>query len=248
VPRSTKVLVAVSAVLGLAIVTDLFLIRQAHEYFKNAQAVRLDPAGLKTYATERATPPKQGPRLVFFGDSRALMWNPPTEATRYQVINRGIGFQTTAQMLLRLDADVIQLRPSTVVLEGGINDLKTIADFPQQRAQIVADCEANLARIVEGCRGAGAEVVLVTIFEIGHVPPWRRPFWSNDVHKAVGDVNAYLRTLIRDGVVLFDANPVLTEGKDEVEPPYQLDYLHLSSAGYDALNRGLVPVLRALPR
>lgn len=246
--RSTRALVTLSVLLVLAVASDVFLVRVALEYFKRAEAIRLDPAGLKTYAGEQAAPPKDSPILVFFGDSRALMWNAPEGQTRYRIVNRGIGYQTTAQILLRLDADVAELRPAVVVLEGGINDLKAIPEFPQRRAEIVADCEANLARIVAGCRRAGAEVVVVTIFEIGHVPLWRRPFWSKDVHEAVGEVNAYLRTLVGARVVLFDANPVLTDGRDEVEPPYQLDYLHLSAAGYDVMNRKLVPLLLALPK
>jgi lysophospholipase L1-like esterase len=246
--RPTRALVTVSVLLAIAVASDAFLVRVAFEYFKRAEAIRLDPAGLKTYAGERAGPPKDSPVLVFFGDSRALMWGSPTQLTSYRIVNRGVGFQTTAQILLRLDADVVQLHPSVVVLEAGINDLKTIAEFPERRREIVADCEANLAKIVEGCHRAGAEVVLVTVFEVGHVSLWRRPFWSSQVHEAVGEVNAYLRTMTGDRVVLFDVNPVLTEGRDEVEPQYQLDYLHLSSNGYEALNRKLAAVLLALPK
>jgi len=246
--RSTKALAAVSVLLVAAIASDAFLIHAAREYFKTTLAIRLDPAGLGAYAGERGTLPKNESPLVFFGDSRALMWKAPDGPMSYRIVNRGVGNQTTAQMLLRLDADMAELRPSIVVLEGGINDLKAIPEFPERRAQIVADCKANLTQIIEACRRAGARVVVVTVFEIGHVSLWRQPFWSKEVHEAVGEVNSYLRTLTRDGVVLFDANPVLTEGKDEVEPAYQVDYLHLSSAGYDALNRQLLPLLRSLPK
>jgi lysophospholipase L1-like esterase len=174
------------------------------------------------------------------------MWLPPAALSGYRIVNRGVGYQTTAQMLLRIDEDVVKAQPKVVVIEAGVNDLRTIADFPKRRAEIVADCEANLARIVTGCRQAGANVVLVTIFGIGDVPLWRRPFWSSDVSAAIGEVNAFLPKLTGEGVVLFDANPALIGADGTIQRAYQFDYLHLSPAGYDAINAKLVPVVSPL--
>jgi lysophospholipase L1-like esterase len=236
----------VSLVLSFAV--NAYLVHTALDYYAGVTALRLDPAGLAVYAADRAKPPEDRPLLVFFGDSRALMWSAPTTSTGYRIVNRGIGLQTTAQMLLRLDEDVAQLHPALVVVEGGVNDLKAIARFPERHAAIVADCEANLARIVERCRRAGATVVLVTVFGIGDVSLWRKPFWSSDVAVAVREVNAFLPSLAGAQVVLFDADPVLVDERGNIRPAYQLDHLHLSSQGYAALNRKLVPVLSALPR
>jgi lysophospholipase L1-like esterase len=228
--------------LGVSLVGNLLLVRAAFEYFKTNSAVRLDPLGLKVYASERAHPPAGHPLLVFFGDSRALMWGRPA-AAGYAVVNRGIGFQTTAQVLARVDRDVVDLHPDVVVLEAGVNDLKAIADFPERRAEIVADCEANIRRIVDACRHAGATVVLTSVFELGDVSLWKRPFWSNDVAAAVNEVNAYLPTLASDGVLVYDANVALDDGHGHVRRPYQFDYLHLSPEGYAALTPGLLSLL-----
>lgn len=219
----------------------------------SANAIRLDPAGLKSYARDRArlgrdeAAPDE-PILIFFGDSRALMWPEPSTPTGYRVVNRGIGYQTTAQMLLRFDADVTALHPAVVVVEGGVNDLRTIVDFPERRAEIVADCETNLASIVDRCRQTGASVVVVTVFGIGDISVWRRPFWSSDVSAAVREVNAYLAKLAGGKVILFDTAPVLRDGTGEIARDYQIDHLHLSAAGYGALNRELGPLLSALPK
>lgn len=242
---------AILALLGAAIASlgaNVALVLGVLHYFEASEAVRLDPGGLKMYASERAAPPAGGPVLVFFGDSRAFMWTTPTAPLGYRVVNRGISYQTTAQMLLRIDADMTELHPAVVVLEGGVNDLKTIASFPERRSEIVASCEANLERIVNRCRQAGATVVLTSVFSIGDVPLWRRPFWSSDVSAAIREVNAFLPRLAGDRVVLFDANPVLVDERGVVRRPYQLDYIHLSSAGYAAINEKFVPLLLALPR
>jgi len=236
------------ALAGISLCAAAGLLYAALAYFRAAEAIRLDPAGLSVYAAERGKAPAGLPLLVFFGDSRAAMWLQPTPPAGYRILNRGIGFQTTAQMLLRLDADVTSLRPAVIVIEGGVNDLKTIADFPERRTEIVAECKANLQQIVERCRQSGATVVLVTVFRIGDLALWRRPFWSSQVAAAVLEVNAFLPRLAGDRVVLFDANSVLADGRGHIQPAYQLDYLHLSSAGYAALNERLSPLLATLPR
>lgn len=228
--------------------SDGALVRSNLGYFKNTLDIRLDPAGLKVYRAARSQPPPKGPLLVFFGDSRALMWNAPPELAGYETVNRGIGNQTTAQILLRVGEDVAPLRPSVVVLEAGVNDLKSIAEFRSREDEIVSDCEANIATIVEGCRKTGARVVLLSVFDLGDVPLWRQPFWSDEVGKSIARVNAYLPSLVRDGVVLFDANEVLAPNGDRVLPPFQLDYLHLSSVGYQALTERLTPLLPRLPQ
>jgi lysophospholipase L1-like esterase len=242
------VVVALLVLLVGSFGVNVYLARAAVHHFETSVSLRLDPGGLKTYAMERVKPPLDLPVLVFFGDSRARMWSEPALPTGYRIVNRGIGYQTTAQMLLRFDADAAQLHPNAVVLEAGVNDLKSIAAFPERRAEIVADCEANLERLVHLCRKADATVVLVTVFGIGDVSLWRRPFWSSDIAFAVREVNVFLRRLVEEKVVLFDASPVLEDGRGDIHGAYQLDHLHLSSAGYTALNLKLAPLLLSLPK
>lgn len=243
-------LVALTLALLASLAGNAYLLKSEEHERQATSAVRLDPAGAEVYASDRAAqapPPARPvrPVLVFFGDSRALMWSPPP-LPEYQVVDRGIGNQTTAQILLRVDTDVTPLHPAVVVLEAGVNDLKTLPEFPSRRAAIVAGCEANLRAIVLRLRAAGATVVLATVFSIGHVPLWRRPFWSDDVAASVVEVNGFLRGLAGDRVALLDANAALDAGGHEVKPAYQRDYLHLVPAGYAALNDALVPLVRGL--
>jgi lysophospholipase L1-like esterase len=237
-----------AVLLAASVIGNLVLVRTALDYFRNTLAIRLDPAGLRTYAADRVKPLAGGPLLVFFGDSRAYMWPEPKEPTGFRIVNHGISYQTTEQILLRVDEDAVSLHPSAVVVEAGVNDLKAIAQMPDQRAQIVADCEANLSRIVDRLTSSGATVVLVSIFEIGDVSLLKRPFWSEDVSAAVREVNAFLATLAGPKVVLFDANKVLDDGHGHVLHDYQMDSLHLVTAGYSALNAKLVPILGTIAK
>lgn len=245
--RQRVVMRALLAGLILSLLANFFLVRANEEYFKQVSAVRLDPPGLKFYATQRAVPPPQNrPVVAFFGDSRALMWALPKGLPNAELRDLGVGNQTTAQVLLRFDDDVARLKPKVVVLEAGVNDLKTIAEFPSAKRETIETCKSNLARLVAKARKIDASVVLVTVFAIGDVSIWRRPFWSSEIGPAVDEVNRFVRTLGQDGVVVLDADPILDDARGKIDPRYQYDFLHLAPAGYAALNERLVPIVQSL--
>ena len=64
-------------------------------------------------------------RIVFMGNSITEGWlqfHPEFFANK-SYVNRGIGGQTTPQMLLRFKQDVIGLNPAVVVILAGTNDI-----------------------------------------------------------------------------------------------------------------------------
>ena len=70
--------------------------------------------------------PKQGEnRIVFMGNSITEDWKSlsPNFFLDNNYVNRGIGGETSSQMLLRFRSDVINLKPSAVVILAGINDI-----------------------------------------------------------------------------------------------------------------------------
>ncbi len=62
-------------------------------------------------------------------------------------VNRGIGGQTTPQMLVRFRQDVIDLHPKVVVILAGTNDIA--GNTGPMRSE---DIEANLASMAELAR------------------------------------------------------------------------------------------------
>src|SRR6185436_828749 len=92
--------------------------------------VLADWAGLTRYGSENAELPKPKPgeeRVVFFGDQITEAWG---RAGAFfpggPYLNRGIGGQTTAQMLVRFRQDVVALTPKAVVVQGGGNDIASL--------------------------------------------------------------------------------------------------------------------------
>jgi len=95
--------------------------------FKESQLHNSDPDDLARYAdaNQKLAPPSpQKPRVVFLGDSITDLWrlNEYYGSDR-DFVNRGISGQITEEMLARMQADVIDLKPRVVLVLGGINDI-----------------------------------------------------------------------------------------------------------------------------
>ena len=102
---------------------------EGEEKMSCLDTVASDFGGFYRYAAANAAlaAPKPGEdRVVFFGDSITDNWSKPEYGGFFPgrpFVNRGIGGQTTAQMLLRFRADVLELSPRAVVILAGTNDV-----------------------------------------------------------------------------------------------------------------------------
>jgi lysophospholipase L1-like esterase len=233
--------IILSIFLLLSIAGNLVIYERAQRYYLLLNASHLDPLGLSAFD---ATPVnREQPVVVFFGDSRAADWPMPDQIKNVTFVNRGIGNQTTAQIVGRFQAHVAPLQPQIIVIQAGINDLKTIPLFPHQKESIVRNCEANLKQIIDLSIATGSRVIVTTIFPLGKLPLERRPFWSDDVAIAINDVNSFIETLASDQVTIFHTEDVLANPDGIVNPEYSQDFLHLNPTGYAALNEAIYELL-----
>jgi len=237
--KPTILSIALLLVLGSSIFLNILLLGRAKQYYRELNQTRLDPLGLNDNPVnaQPVTNTKQT-RVVFFGDSRAASWIAPN-LSEYEFINRGIGSQTSVQAIERFAYHVISLKPKIVIIQVGVNDLKTIALFPERRNSIIANCQGNIKRIVDESRNLGAVVILTTIFPVGEVPLERKPFWSDDISLAIKEVNAYIATLAGEKIIVFDTFPILGDSQGMILPKYRSDELHLNAQGYEILNQNL---------
>ena len=86
-----------------------------------------DWAHLKKFENENETLKKvnDSERVVFMGNSITEGWSSFNKDffVTNPFVNRGIGGQTTPQMLVRFKPDVVNLNPKSVVILAGINDI-----------------------------------------------------------------------------------------------------------------------------
>ena len=250
---SNRIFIYSLIVLTLSLISSItlnfILYNAANRYYRQVNATRLEPLGLNVYPSPESpaqTIKSDRPNVVFFGDSRASAWTHPSDIENFNFINRGIGAQTTAQVQQRFDRHVTPLAPEILIVQVGVNDLKTIPLFPQWKDEIIERCKGNIQQVVTDARKQKSIVILSTIFPLGKIPIERKPFWSEDIDRAIEDVNTFIESLADRDVIIFQTKPILAGEGESVKDEYRLDFLHINETGYAALNRELVSLLQTI--
>ncbi|MEO5922357.1 MAG: SGNH/GDSL hydrolase family protein [Bryobacteraceae bacterium] len=104
-------------------------------------------------------------RVVFMGDSITDFWNLEQYFPGKPYVNRGIGGQTTPQMLVRIYPDVIELKPTAMVVLAGINDIarNTGPSTPEMIQQ-------NIMAMTELAQHQGIKVILCSVMPVSDYP------------------------------------------------------------------------------
>ena len=230
------IIVALAAtVIGLCVGCVLI----ARTLYVDRARLRVAPLHLDRYrsANEELAATKS-PLIVFFGDSRIEQWNPIPSFAGYKSVARGIGGETTAQMIPRFEADVLQLKPAIVVIQAGINDLVAASILPEG-GRIVRDTIANLKWFATSARDAGIVAIVMTIVRPATPPIWRLPVWSSSIYATVSQVNVQVRNLSEVGARNLDADALLAVEGKALPSRFAADTLHLRPEAYQVLNKSL---------
>jgi acyl-CoA thioesterase I len=211
---------------------------QGEEKMTCLDAVASDFAGFYRYAQANAAlaSPKPGERrVVFFGDSITDNWSKEGYGGFFPgkpYVNRGIGGQTTAQMLVRFRADVVELRPAAVVILAGTNDIAGNAG-PVTAEQI----HDNLASMAELAGTHGVAVVLASLLPVSDdkKDASGQPL-SRTVQRPTESIRALNRWLAeyaaKNGHVSLDYFSALADANGLLRPELTDDGLHPNARGY----------------
>jgi lysophospholipase L1-like esterase len=123
-----------------------------------------DWPNLKRYseANSKLSPPMKGEhRVVFMGDSITDGWKLEEYFPGKPYVNRGISGQTTPQMLVRFQPDVIALRPRVVVILAGTNDIAG-----NTGPMTLEAIENNYRSMAELAKAHGIKVIFSSILPI----------------------------------------------------------------------------------
>jgi lysophospholipase L1-like esterase len=148
--------------------------------------------------------------------------------------NRGISGDTTRGVLIRLEQDVLALRPSGVVILIGTNDLEEGAD-PDT---IVANLKLILARLKQ--HNARMPVVLCQVFPSSETK--KRP--ADKIKK----VNQLYATAVKGDaqITLIEMWPRFANAQGDAKPEEFPDLLHPNKAGYAKWAAALRPIFATL--
>ena len=237
------IIVSLLAMLVISLMLNYIFYKKA---FIPLQAAKLDPIGLNYYKQDIAKDKKSDkPIVMFYGDSRGLSWPNPS-LDQYQFINRSIGNQTSIQTVARFHQHVSPHRPKTIIIQVCVNDLKMIPLFPDKAEQIIANCKANLKKLLIQAQAIESKVILSTVFPLGEVTLDRRILGikAQPIMNAIDNVNTYIRSLASKNVTIFDSYLLLKGEGQKVDKQYSHDWLHLNKKGYQYLNKHLLELLK----
>jgi lysophospholipase L1-like esterase len=167
-------------------------------------------------------------RVVFFGDSITDIWKLENYFPGKPYVNRGIGGQTTPQMLVRFRQDVIDLHPKVVVILAGTNDIA--GNTGPMRNE---DIEANYASFAELARASGIRVVYSSILPVHNYTDRSKDFYAQRPMSRVLELNQWLKNYCeKNNTVYLDYFSAVVDDKGLLKKDLADDGLHPNDAGY----------------
>jgi lysophospholipase L1-like esterase len=183
------------------------------------------------YAPANAALPAPKPgeqRVVFLGDSITDRWNLTASFPGKPYVNRGIGSQVTAQMLLRFHQDVIALKPSAVVILAGINDVQ---GFLQQETP--EQIEANWEAMADLADAHHIRVVFGSILPVNNYTDAAKDVVKERKPAKLVALNSWLRAFCAArGYGFADYHAALVDGQGLMAAAYTQDGVHPLDNGY----------------
>ncbi|MER3317429.1 MAG: SGNH/GDSL hydrolase family protein [Allomuricauda sp.] len=191
------------------------------EKYKNANA-------------ELAAPSEGENRVVFMGNSITEMWigTHPEFFKEHPYVNRGIGGQTTPQMLLRFRQDVIDLNPKVVVILAGTNDIAGNTG-PMTLEQI----HDNILSMVELAKANGIKPIVCSVLP-AYDYPWRPGLEPNI---KIPKLNTMLKAMTEAKEVMYlDYFAEMTDDRNGLPSELTTDEVHVTKTGYEIMEKMVV--------
>jgi alpha-L-fucosidase len=168
-------------------------------------------------------------RIVFIGDSIIAGWNEqPFFLDNKNFINRGINGQTTAQILHRFPADVIELKPKCVVVLVGTNDIAQNAG-PISLAQI----QVNFISMIELAKTNAIKIVFCSILPVSSY------YWNPKINplEKIEALNRFLNSNSDSLNVFYLDFHSLLSYRNSINIKYFADGVHPNNLGYSVLSQ-----------
>lgn len=168
-------------------------------------------------------------RVIFMGNSITQGWGElmPEFFDNPDYINRGIGGQTTPQMLVRFRQDVIHLHPDVVVILAGTNDIA--GNTGPSTLEMIED---NLYSMAELAKMHNIKVVLCSVLPVYDYP------WQTGLKPAskIVELNRRIKEYADDkDIVYADFFTSMANEKNGLKDELTNDGVHPTRPGYEVM-------------
>ena len=165
-------------------------------------------------------------RIVFMGNSITEEWK------RFQpeffLDNKYISGQTTPQMLIRFRPDVIDLRPTAVVILAGINDIAE--NTGPSTVKMIA---GNIISMAELAESNGIKVIISSILPASGFS-WRP---IHDPPPKILAINMIIKKYAeKNGMTYLDYYSSMVNDQEGLKKEYGLDEVHPNKKGYEIMS------------
>ena len=180
---------------------------------------------------ELGLPDENEKRIVFMGDSITEEWGNlyPEFFSGNYYINRGIGGQTTPQMLIRFKPDAIDLKPYAIIILAGTNDIA--GNTGPSTVRMITD---NIFSMAELAIAYEIKVVLSSILPVYQYP------WVDDVldpPSAIDSINSKIKEYVKNkGLVYLDYYSSIVDDQKGLKLEFTGDGVHPNEAGYRVMS------------
>lgn len=179
-------------------------------------------------------------RVVFMGDSITEGWGTkgtPGFFDNDKMVERGISGEVTAQMVLRFRRDVIDLKPKTVVILCGCNDIAL------NQGEYNEDYTfGNIVTMVQLAKANKIKPIVCSVLPAAAFP-WRPEV--KDSSEKVASLNARLREYCaKNRIKYVDYFPAMVaEDGISLNPNYTNDGIHPTLPGYEVMESIILKAL-----
>ena len=169
-------------------------------------------------------------KIVFLGDSITKFWSNEHKlfSNNKNFINRGISGQTTPQMLIRFRADVIDLKPSIVVILAGGNDIAGNTGFATTK--MICD---NIISMIELAQVNHIKVILCSVL------PANFFYWNPKEKPAerIIELNKALEHYATTKQITFvDYYSAMVDDEKGLKSELSKDRVHPNTRGYEIMS------------
>lgn len=195
-------------------------------------------ANYEKYEAENLALKNKTIHFLFLGDSITEFWKvkDPDFFNKNNYINRGISGQTTSQMLLRFQQDVINLKPKNLIILAGTNDIAENTG-PISNENILD----NIKSMVEIAQCNHIKVTLCSVLP-AYDFNWKKGL--NPAPKILA-LNSMLKKYAQDHNLNYvDYYSEMKDERNGLDPIYTEDEVHPNAKGYQKMEEILRPFLK----
>jgi len=178
-------------------------------------------------------------KIVLIGDSITESWkgySPEFFAENPYLINKGVGGETTPQILDRFNRDVVSLKPELVIILAGINDIAQNTGYIS-----IPEIFTNIINMVEIADSHNIAPVLCSVL------PASKIVWKPEIESAdlVIELNEKLKGYCKENnIVYVDYFSSMVGENKELRSDLTYDGVHPDKKGYLIMEKILLETIQ----